>query len=244
MHNDPDNAKMLKDNYKEKLTPEIAKTRAEWVKSCQEPLVLIDIGGKISEENKIICEAATHIILLAGDLKDLKEWREFSQSLNLQIIAEIHSDRDGKADKELEYCEEGFYRGSIHYLKRGDKSVQERPTVKKLAELLIHMTATTFNIDMETDGKLKIGFSKGKPAQNDQLVKDAEKRLEFLIENQAITGGDIIKINGPATNPVSMVLAHKLSHIYQAVAYYDPKISKYVVAVAHGDVYSVGDLIE
>ncbi|MDM8561257.1 hypothetical protein [Candidatus Parabeggiatoa sp. HSG14] len=139
MRNDPDNARKLKDDYREDFTPEIAKTRAEWVKSCQEPLCLVDIGGKISEENKIICAEATHIILLAGDLKDLPEWREFSKSLKLQIIAEIHSDRDGKADKELERCEDDIYRGSIHSLKRGDESVQERPTVKKLAELIIHL---------------------------------------------------------------------------------------------------------
>jgi CRISPR-associated protein Csx3 len=85
---------------------------------------------------------------------------------------------------------------------------------------------TTFNIDMKTNGELKIGFSKSEPAQNDQLVKDAEQRIDFMIANQMITGGDIIKINGPASLPVAMVLAHKLGHLYQAVAFYYPKQSK------------------
>ena len=40
------------------------------------------------------------------------------------------------------------------------------------------------------------------------------------------------------------MLAHKLNHLYQAVAVYDPKLSKYVVAIAHGGRYSVGDLVE
>ncbi|MDM8561256.1 CRISPR-associated protein Csx3 [Candidatus Parabeggiatoa sp. HSG14] len=101
---------------------------------------------------------------------------------------------------------------------------------------------TTYYIDVVNSSELKIGF--GNPAQNDQLVKDAEQRLDQLVANQEITGGDIIKINGPASLPVAMVLAHKLGHLYQAVACYDPKLAKYVVAIAHGDVYSVGELID
>ena len=102
---------------------------------------------------------------------------------------------------------------------------------------------TTFNIDMETNGELKIGFNKDQPAQNDQLVKDATKRIDFMIANKIITGGEMIKINGPASLPVAMVLAHKLGHLYQAVACYDPKLAKYIITIAHGNVYSVGELI-
>lgn len=101
----------------------------------------------------------------------------------------------------------------------------------------------TYNITL-TDGILKIGFAPGAPAQNDQIVKDAKKRLEDMIENKEITGGEVIRINGPASLPVAMVLAHKLAHLYQGVACFDPKLSKYVVAIAHGDKYTIGDLIE
>ena len=52
------------------------------------------------------------------------------------------------------------------------------------------------------------------------MVKDVEQRLEQLIENGDISGGEIIKINGPASLPVAMVFAHKLSHLYQAIACY------------------------
>jgi CRISPR-associated protein Csx3 len=41
-----------------------------------------------------------------------------------------------------------------------------------------------------------------------------------------------------------MMLAHKLAHLYQAVACFDPKLSKYVVAIAHGNKFTVGDLID
>jgi len=92
------------------------------------------------------------------------------------------------------------------------------------------------------DGVLTIGF--GAPAQNDQIVKDAQAGLDSLISSGALGGGEVIRVNGPASLPVAMVLAHKLGHLYSAVACFDPKLSKYVVAIAHGDKYAVGDLID
>jgi len=100
---------------------------------------------------------------------------------------------------------------------------------------------STYNIAL-TEGTLKIGF--GSPAQNDQIVKDAEVRLNEMVAAGELAGGEVIKVNGPASLPVAMVLAHKLAHLYQAVACFDPKLGKYVVAIAHGGKYAIGDLID
>jgi CRISPR-associated protein Csx3 len=100
---------------------------------------------------------------------------------------------------------------------------------------------STYNIALN-EGTLKIGF--GEPAQNDQIVKDAETRLDEMVAAGKLNGGDVIRVNGPASLPVAMVLAHKLAHLYQAVACFDPKLAKYVVAIAHGDKYAIGDLID
>jgi len=89
---------------------------------------------------------------------------------------------------------------------------------------------------------LKIGF--GDQADNDQIVKDAQARLDEMVASDELAGGKLIKINGPASLPVAMVLAHALAHLYGAVACFDPKLSKYVVAIAHGGNYQVGDLVE
>lgn len=94
----------------------------------------------------------------------------------------------------------------------------------------------------KNDDVLKVGF--GDPAQNDQIVKDAEARLDEMVVNGELAGGELIKVNGPASLPVAMVLCHKLAHNYGAVACFDPKMSKYVVAVAHGGKHAVGDLID
>jgi CRISPR-associated protein Csx3 len=98
----------------------------------------------------------------------------------------------------------------------------------------------TYNIALN-EGVLKIGF--GEPAQNDQIVRDATARLGEMIKSKELSGGELIRINGPASLPVAMVLAHKLGHLYQAIACFDPKLGKYVVVIAHGAKYAVGDLV-
>jgi len=104
-------------------------------------------------------------------------------------------------------------------------------------------TMETYNITVEPDNLLRLRFG-DTPAQNDVLVKEAAQKITELIEDRTIKGGELIRINGPATLPIAFVLAHKLSHLYQAVAVYDPKLSKYVVAIAHGGKYSLGDLVD
>jgi CRISPR-associated protein Csx3 len=99
----------------------------------------------------------------------------------------------------------------------------------------------TYNITL-VDGILKVAF--GAPAQNDQIVKDAKERLDEMVANGELTGGKIVKINGPASLPVAVVLAHGLAHLYEVVAVFDPKLAKYVVAVSHGADNVVGDLVD
>jgi CRISPR-associated protein Csx3 len=103
------------------------------------------------------------------------------------------------------------------------------------------MAYYNINYDPQT-GVLMVGF--GEPAQNDAICREAAARLKELTSSGVLAGGDIIKINGPASLPVAVVIAHEVVHRYQAVAVYDPKLGKYVVAVSHSPQYKVGDLID
>ena len=98
-----------------------------------------------------------------------------------------------------------------------------------------------FKISLEGE-ILKVGF--GDPAQNDQIVKEAEASLKDMIENGTLSGGSVLKINGPASLPVAVAIAHAVAHRYETVAVFDPKLGKYVVAICHSDKFSVGDLID
>lgn len=99
---------------------------------------------------------------------------------------------------------------------------------------------TSYNISREGD-VLKVGF--GKPAENSQIVQDALARLDEMIASGELAGGGLIKVNGPASLPVGMVLCHALAHRFGAVGVFDPKMAGYVVAVSHDPARKVGDLI-
>lgn len=89
---------------------------------------------------------------------------------------------------------------------------------------------------------LRVGFAD--PAQNDQIVRDAVARLDEMVKDGTLTGGPVIRVNGPASLPVAMAIAHAIGHLYEVVACFDPKLAKYVVSVSHGTAYRPGDLIE
>jgi CRISPR-associated protein Csx3 len=100
---------------------------------------------------------------------------------------------------------------------------------------------TTYNIEL--DGELlNIGFAE--PAQNDQIVQDAAARLDEMQHAGELKGGQLLKINGPASLPVACVLAHKVAHLFGAVGVFDPKLGKYVISITHNPTYKLGDLID
>ena len=96
---------------------------------------------------------------------------------------------------------------------------------------------STYNITREGD-TLKLSF--GAPAQNDQIVRDAVAAVKAL----NLEGGKVVRLNGPASLPVAIAIAHEIGHLYGAVAAFDPKLGKYVVAISHDPEFSVGDLID
>jgi CRISPR-associated protein Csx3 len=98
----------------------------------------------------------------------------------------------------------------------------------------------TYKIEKQGE-LLKVSF--GTPAQNDQIVKDAYARLDEMIQAGELPGGDLLKITGPASLPVAMVIAHAVAHRYGAVGVFDPKLNKFVVSIAHGGKYQIGDLV-
>jgi CRISPR-associated protein Csx3 len=132
----PDEATLYKTAYKTKFTTEFAVVRAEWVKNCKQPLALIDVGGRISEENKLIMQHGTHAVILAGDMTKVNDWLGFCLDLQLKIIGVIHSDLYSKVDKITSISP--IITGSIHCLQRGE-DVSGREMVQTLAEFLVRM---------------------------------------------------------------------------------------------------------
>jgi CRISPR-associated protein Csx3 len=103
---------------------------------------------------------------------------------------------------------------------------------------------SSYCIELEQGNNvLRVGFNRDQQADNDVIVKDAVARLSELIEAKTLQGGPLLKINGPQSLPVAFVIAHKVAHLYGAIAVFDPKLSQYVVAITHGSPYQVGECL-
>lgn len=100
-----------------------------------------------------------------------------------------------------------------------------------------NISISSVSVATTTADLFKVGF--GDPAQNDQIVKDADQRLADL----GIQGGRIALVNGPASLPVAVVVAHRLVHLYGVVAIFDPKMAGYIVAASHDPSYPLGTVI-
>ena len=256
----PEVAKACKAVYKGKFTQDFVDLVANHVLNCDQPLTMVDIGGLIDDYNRAICEPATHIVLLSGNDPGsgenwnvrMEAWREFAEDLDLTVVAEIFSDYNGVKDFIEEIGPDNILRGSVHYLERGEP-IATRPMVVALARRILNIggysltgksSEATYTIIREADGILRIAF--GKPSSNDQIVKDTIARLAEMTKTGELSGGGLLKVNGPASLPVAMVLGHKLSHLFEAIACFDPKLNKYVVVISHtpNPEFAVGNLLD
>lgn len=135
-HN-PEFARQLKDEYKRKFTPEFAKTKARDISVIPNSLLVFDVGGKISPENRTIMSQATHAVILGKSDAEIETWRAFCQELNLPVVAILYSDYQGTAD-----CLDGesaILKGSVHHLDRTEDA-SSRLMVRKLARVLADLT--------------------------------------------------------------------------------------------------------
>ena len=101
------------------------------------------------------------------------------------------------------------------------------------------MTAFAFTIEEDADGTL-LRTRFGIAATGGAVVRDAQAGLAAL----DLKGGGLLRVNGKASLPVAMMIAHAVSHRYGAVAMFDPKIQGYIVAISHDPRWSVGDVLE
>lgn len=142
MNADPEMAAKLKAQYKSQFSPEFVKRVADGVKNLSDPLNFIDIGGIISPENEKICEGANGAVILSGQTaveNDLPaQWKEFFTDLGIPVVAEIYSDYHGSQDIVEGVGEDGVFRGSVHYLERGEL-LKDRKTLKAFSEFIVNL---------------------------------------------------------------------------------------------------------
>jgi len=135
----PDVAQSCKRAYKSSFSAAFVDRVEESVGKCSLPLALVDIGGRISDENKRICAGATDIIILSADPAAFAEWEQFAKELGLTVVSEIVSDYNGSQDVVQGISPaDGILRGTIHHLERGE-DLSDREMVNRLASRLAQM---------------------------------------------------------------------------------------------------------
>lgn len=137
----PEVARELRARMKKGYTEEYAISKADEISKIQNPLLIFDVGGKISKHNWTIMSEATHAIILAKqeeftDETNVQPWLDFCRDLNLPVVAIVYSDYYGTSDKIDRSS--AIFKGTVHHLdRRVDAS--SRPMVKELANLLISL---------------------------------------------------------------------------------------------------------
>ncbi len=228
-YNDPE---VVKWRQKGQFTSEFVDRAARVVSDWEGPLMLVDIGGRISEENSQIVQGATHAIILAGDLSKAAEWQGFFDSHGVEVVAVLHSHYHGRSDQVLHQKERtddpeahlGRLTASVHYLERGEP-VEDRVTVKEVAALLHNLVEgnvayqethedaeddhfvvdlSTFLADLPNETVEKT-LSNGKIVHNRQLQRSSLSRLYEKVEKEFFE--QPVWLDGPINSWEAIALA-------------------------------------
>ncbi|MBD2628673.1 CRISPR-associated protein Csx3 [Trichormus variabilis] len=135
---DADLANKLKAEYKAGFTPEFAERKAQEVRGINTPIFVFDVGGKVSNANRLIMGSATHAVILVKDETEIAPWKELCESLGLSVVAIIYSDYDGVNDVISQ--ETPILKGSVHRLRRGEDA-SSRAIVRALAGVLVGLSS-------------------------------------------------------------------------------------------------------
>ena len=120
---------------------EFAETAAGWVRSANQVINLIDTGGKLSPENRIILAEATHAIILYKSETERQQWLAFCQSLGLRAIAVVES-RLGEDEDLVQWHSpdaEILLSGIVYGLSRQTDNLTAKPMIQAIAQLLIDL---------------------------------------------------------------------------------------------------------
>lgn len=187
---------------------------------CLAPIVLVDVGGRMSQENaRILREGRVdYAIVLSGDPQAIPEWEEFCRSCGVEVIASILSDYDAPADQV------DTIPMVVHHLERGE-DVACRPVIQRAAEIILKFLKEEYKMSkiFQNDNILSI------PALAAALDKEPVKRvlpngreveqivwegsdlvsIARLLHNNSTDMPEHIKIDGPAPAWLVTALVHE-----------------------------------
>ncbi|MDX9893500.1 MAG: CRISPR-associated protein Csx3 [Patescibacteria group bacterium] len=221
-----------KHRRKGSFSQEIVDWYCQSLASCSlAPIVLVDIGGRTSSENaRIVSEGGiTHGIILAGDRNAVPEWEAFLAQLGVEVVAVLDSDYQGAADSIQQTVPR--LEGVVHHLERGEVSVNDRPAIVAVAELILSLAGPELGRNERKEGRMLLnGNVISIPALAAALGKNAVERtlpngkvvqqlcwegvdlasVAGLLHNQSATFPEVVDIDGAAPAWLVAALVHEV----------------------------------
>lgn len=186
------------------------------------PIVLVDVGGRITPENRRILSGVDAVVILSGALDAIGEWEAFANDCGCEILARIHSNYHASEDDPM---------GDpmvVHHLERGE-DVSCRPTIQRVAEIILdHINEDTAinkeedNMFMNNDilsistlaqalGKEKVERTLPNGMVVQQIVWEGNDLVAIsrLLHNNSGEMPEVVKIDGPAPAWLVAALVHE-----------------------------------
>ena len=204
-------------------------------------IVLVDVGGMISKENKQIFEHCDSFVVLSSDEKKKKEWLEFGQKLGLKCLGYLDSSLEGK---EEIFARQPYLQGRIVGLERGEV-LENSQVIDVIVSDIIKESRygentkkeyTNFMGTIIDDTELGFALGYGKEILTEdgtpiKQVKWSEEALPKIYKNiqKKISPEQVVRINGIRANFVLSAICKALrKNGIQDISTFDARTKQYI----------------
>lgn len=197
---------------KGKFTKEFIENSCKAIDNQTSDIVLVDVGGVMTKENRKIFRHCDNFIVLSSNEKLKQKWLRYGQYLGLECIGCIDSALEGK---EKIYSREPYLQGKIVGLERGEK-LENSELLKTIVSDIVERSKQEKTKKTETQSfngviienmelATKIGNVTETLTQQGNVIKHTEWSSSnipqvYKIINKKINSKDEVRIQGIRPN--------------------------------------------
>ena len=226
---------------KGKFTKSFIEEACKAIDNQTNKIVLVDVGGIMSKENKKVFEHCDSFVVLSSDEKKKKEWLKFGQELGLECLGSLDSSLEGQ---EEIYSRQPYLQGRIVGLERGEV-LKNSQVINAIVSDIVRKSRygeksekenTNFIGTMIDDTELGFDLGYGKEILTEdgtsiKQVKWSEKALPEIYKNikEKVDTKQPIRINGIRANFVLCAICKALKkNGAQNISTYDTRTKQYI----------------
>ena len=226
---------------KGKFTESFIEDACKVIDNQTNKIVLVDVGGIMSKENKQVFEHCDSFVVLSSDEKKKKEWLNFGEELGLECLGCLDSSLEGQ---EEIYSRQPYLQGRIVGLERGEVLENSR-VINAIVSDIVQKSRygektkrenTNFIGTMIDDTELGFALGYGKEILTEdgtpiKQVKWIEEALPEIYKNiqKKISPEQVVRINGIRANFVLSAICKALrKNGIQDISTFDARTKQYI----------------